>query len=365
MALGAAALAMTAVLVAPPLFTDHLAMTGETDPMVVAHAREAFLSALGIALLVGAGTGLLVAGVVSWWLAQRVAQPVERLAAAADTLTAGDLKEAVSTDSYVTEVRQLSEAFERMQTRLADSDQVRARLLADLAHEIRTPLSTLEAYIDGIEDGVVGADTQSWATMRAQVDRLRRLTTDLRDVTAADEHALAVHRQPLDVRDVVEAAVTAIGPRYQARDVALRATTLPDPAIVLGDRVRLDQVLTNLLDNALRHTGPGGIVDVTCAAAHGVVTVTITDTGVGLTPHDLTHVFDRFYRADPARDRHDGAGSGLGLTIARALVEAHGGTINAASPGPGRGTSFTVRLPADPQRPVTARSVGVAHSLVR
>jgi signal transduction histidine kinase len=344
-AVGAVTLLVTALLVAPPLFHTHLVHSGESNPRVQQHAEEAFAASFAIALAVGAACALAAAGIVSWYLVRRVADPIVALADAADSVAGGDYEVHVPPGGFATEVQRLSEAFGRMATRLADTDASRRRLMADVAHEIRTPLSTLEAYVDGMEDGVVPLAAESWATMRGQVRRLRRLTDELRDVAAAEEHALTLVLADLDLAEVAADAVAGAAPRYQAKQVALRLHRDTVPTTVTGDRERLGQVVANLLDNALRHTPPGGGVDVRVTSEPGAARLTVDDTGEGIPPDQLDAIFERFRRVDPARTAGDG-GSGLGLTIARAIVAEHGGTLTAHSAGPSRGATLTVALPA-------------------
>ena len=207
-------------------------------------------------------TALLAAGGVSWFMVRRVSRPVEELAQSAESVAAGRYDVSVPDASFSSELHQLSGSFTHMAHRLAETETTRTRLLADLAHELRTPLATLEAYIDGMEDDVLAHDAAAYETMRLQVDRLRRLATDLRESSAAEEHALGIVLEPIDSRDVARAAVAAAAPRFIAKGVTLDLADAPEPCWILGDSVRLQQVLANLLDNALRHTPPGGEVRV-------------------------------------------------------------------------------------------------------
>lgn len=345
---GAVTLIVAAALVAPGLFHDHLVRTGAGSPEVQDHAEQAFASSFAVALVVSAVASVVAAAVVSWLLVRRVSRPVEELAVAAEAVAAGRYDVVVPDASFADELHGLSSSFSRMSRSLAETDASRSRLLADLAHELRTPLATLEAYIDGIEDGVVPDDPRSWDTMRDQVTRLRRLAGDLREAAAAEEHALDLHLVPLDLRATVAAAVAAAGPRYAAKGVGLSDGTAGTPLTVLGDAVRLQQVLANLLDNALRHTPPGGHVVLTASVGVNGVTVAVADDGDGIPAEHLQSVFTRFHRVDPSRQTHDGSGSGLGLTIARAIVLDHGGTLTAASDGPGTGATVTLSLPGAP-----------------
>lgn len=345
-AVGSVTLAVAADMLAPGLFRAHLKRSGENSPAVLHHAEQAFSSAFTISLSLAALAALAAAGLVSWFLVRRVAHPVQALADAADAVAAGNYQVQVPPAEFSSELQRLSEAFSHMAGRLADTDAARSRLLSDLAHELRTPLATLEAYLDGLEDGVVADDADSREVMRTQLRRLRRLTTDVREIAAAEEHALALHRQPCDLVELAQSAVAAARPRYQhkAVDLRLEAESLPT---ISADAERLLQVLANLLDNALRHTPAHGHVTVTVRSTGDVVHMVVSDDGEGLPPDQLQAVFQRFHRADPARTSHDGEGSGLGLTIARAIVTAHGGTLTADSAGVARGATFTVTLPLE------------------
>ncbi|MDO8150412.1 cell wall metabolism sensor histidine kinase WalK [Isoptericola sp. b408] len=344
---GAVTLLGTAFLVAPGLFSDHLARAGAPDEETLGHVRSAFTDALGIALPVGALMALAAAGLVSWVLVRRLVRPIEQLADSADAIATGRGEVPVPVAAFSSEMRQLSDSFEQMARRLADVDSGRARLLADLAHELRTPLATLEAYLQGMQDGVVPLTDESWDTAQQQVDRLRRLSSDVREVAAAQEHALDLRREPLDMVESAASAVALVEPRAAAAGITVALVPPQVPtAEVLADRDRIGQVLGNLLDNAVRHTPPGGRVDVGVTRGDDQVTVTVTDTGPGVPAEQLEAIFERFHRGDPSRTA-DGSGSGLGLTIARAVVVELGGQIEASSPqGTAGGARFTVRLPA-------------------
>jgi two-component system sensor histidine kinase BaeS len=342
---GAVTLLVTAFLVAPGLFHEHLTHVGVDSPAVQAHAEEAFATSFAISVSVAALAALVAAGVMSWFLVRRVSRPVEELAVAAKSVAAGQFDVAVPDAEFSSELNQLSDAFSDMAQRLAATEQTRSRLLADLAHELRTPLATLEAYIDGMEDQVLPVVATSWTTMRDQVNRLRRLSGDLRETAAAEEHALGIVLAPLDARDVAQAAVTAAAPRFHAKGVTLDYATIGTPCRIKGDSVRLQQVLANLLDNALRHCQPSDSVDVVVDTVGARVRIRTIDSGEGIAPDQVGRIFDRFHRADPSRLSNDGSGSGLGLTIARAIVTDHGGTLTAHSDGPGQGSTFQIDLP--------------------
>lgn len=333
------ALVITILLIAPGLFLYHLEMTGEDDAAVQMHAQEAFETAVGLALVAAAVVAVIAAVLLSWFLAIRVSAPITDLAAAAEAVAEGRYDVTVPDSGFGTELHTLSSSFQEMAETLASTDAARSRLLSDLSHEIRTPLATLEAHIDGLEDGHVRPDAATFAVMRGQVHRLNRLASDVKLAAAAQEHALDLHPAPVDLEELVDSACTLFAPRYRDKGVLL-TNACTGSGTVLVDPDRMQQVLVNLLDNALRHTPPGGQVRMRCQPG----AITVEDTGDGIAPEDLEKVFDRFQRLDAART--DRSGSGLGLTIARAIVAEHGGTLTAASDGLSKGSSFVIRLPA-------------------
>jgi two-component system, OmpR family, sensor histidine kinase BaeS len=341
---GAATLGVVAFLVAPPIFHDHIRRAvGPVSDVVAHHLDRALSETLTLALLLGILAATAAATAVSWLLATRIARPVEQLSRTADALADGRLAARAPRPAGDDELADLTDAFNEMADAIEHTEDTRRRLLADLAHELRTPLATIEAYHEGLVDGVVEVDTATLAVLEEATGRLRRLVEDMSLVSRAEEGQLALELSPLDVRAIVRAAVDAVAPDARERAVELQQH-LPDrPLIVDGDRGRLTQVLSNLLRNALEHTPAGGRVTVSVEPVDDRIGIEVHDTGAGIAADHLSQVFERFFRADPAR-RHV-AGSGIGLTISRAIVQGHGGTINAHSDGPGRGATFTVRLP--------------------
>jgi signal transduction histidine kinase len=336
----------TAAVVGPRLFTEHLRHTGENSPVVIEHAEEAFASSFAIALAGSLLMALITAGLVALLVVRRIAASVTDLADAADAIAAGDYGVTVPSGGFGTEMTRLSGAFARMAQRLAATEATRTGMLADLSHELRTPLATLEAYIDGMEDQVVPTEPASYAVMRDQVGRLRRLAVDVREASAAEEHALSLHPEPVDPGSLARSAVEFARPSYQAKGVELVLTSPTQGLAMAADATRLQQVLGNLLANSLRHTPPGGRVTVSVnAAPTHTVRITVADTGEGIPVDQLEAIFARFHRADQSRSSGDGSGAGLGLTIARAIITGHGGTLTAASGGPGTGSTFTATLP--------------------
>ncbi|MFI1991044.1 sensor histidine kinase [Actinoplanes sp. NPDC020271] len=363
---GAGTLLVVALLVAPPVFGTHLRRSRMPDltAAVQSHVDRAFTQATLISLAAGVVVAVLAAGMVTWLVARRLAAPVAELAAATTRIADGNYDTGVTDPRLGPEFTALTAAVNRLAGKLATSEQTRRRLLADLGHELRTPIAALEATVEAITDGVLPVDTETVDTLGEQASRLRRLVVDLESVSRAEERQLALHLRPVHLAAVARRAVTALRPGYQADDIdlLLRADD-PGPTVVV-DEDRLVEALMNLLDNARRHTPAGGTVTVTVTGPAGarqpgdhpqtVARVAVADTGEGFAPEHAALLFDRFYRTDPARSTAGAAvpgripgrhGSGIGLTITRAIVEAHRGAIVAESPGPGRGATFTVTLP--------------------
>jgi signal transduction histidine kinase len=316
------------------------------DAATTHHVEQAYASAsalsIGLALLAALGAAVGV----SAYVARRLARPVAQLAAAAADVADGRYATRVAEPGLGREFDTVAAAFNAMASRLADVETTRRRLLGDLGHELRTPLATIEAYLDAAEDGISVAGEDTWAVLRTQTVRLRRLVEDVAAVSRAEEHQLDLHRRHVGVTELLDAATAAARPEYSRKRVALHQR-IPEELRNVGvdvDPERIGQVLANLLDNALRHTPTGGTVTVAGQRDPTGVRIIVADTGDGISAADLPHVFERFYRADSARDRAHG-GSGIGLTIVRAIVVAHGGTVTADSGGPQLGTTFTVTLP--------------------
>lgn len=347
------------VVIAPDLFADHLAATGETDPLVQAHAEEAFRISGAIALTVALVVALVASAFLFRIIGRRISRPIEELAGGADALGSRNFDVAVPDRPFSDEVDRLGASLERMGSQLADTELTRTRLLSDLAHEMRTPLATLELYAESLRDDLVPRE-DALATIGAQILRLQRLAQDLREVALAEEHALAMEIEDVELGELIASACLAVAPRLAAAGIDLQLVSASGPIAIRADPIRLQQVLGNILDNALRHTPAGGSVTVSVGRASADAVIRIADTGDGIPSESLQRVFERFYRVDPSRVAADGSGSGLGLTIARAIVEAHEGSMRATSDGVGRGTTVIVTLPTSvaSSRPSSTTPVG-------
>ena len=244
------------------------------------------------------------------------------------------------------EMAALTEAFNEMAAALQRSEELRNNMMADVSHELRTPLTVLEGNLRAALDHVYALDEAEIANLFGQTRHLIRLVDDLHELALADARRLPLDRQPTDLQELVDETVQVFAPMAEEQGIALH-NEVPAMPTVLVDAARIRQVLHNLLTNALRHTPRGGRITVSgSAGTPGKVELVVSDSGEGLEPDQLAAVFDRFYRADRSRSRDTG-GTGLGLAIVSAIVASHGGMVAAASDGPGHGTHFTIRLPAE------------------
>jgi two-component system, OmpR family, sensor histidine kinase BaeS len=345
---GAVTLAVVAFAVAPGVFHTHVRMAlGSIPPQVSRHLDEGLSRAMLVALGTGTGVAVATALVVSLILARRITSPVRSLATAAGQVARGRYAARVPEPAGGDELTTLAGAFNQMAEALHTAEQRRQELLSDLAHELRTPLATIDGYLEGVGDGVMPADQQTLQVLQTETARLRRLVDDLGAVSRAEARQLDLHPTRCQPDKLITAAVQAARPPYTAKNVKLTAKLPPGLPQVMADPDRIGEVLANLLANALRHTPSGGRVEVAATSLPDRrVQVTVTDTGEGIPQALLERVFERFYRVDPARTHTpDTGGSGIGLTISRAIVRAHGGQIHAHSPGPGHGARFTITLP--------------------
>ncbi|MEE9248928.1 MAG: ATP-binding protein [Dehalococcoidia bacterium] len=307
------------------------------DPAVSRLASSVNQSLLWAGLAAGAG-GILLISIVS----RRILAPIGVLTSAAQRLGRGDLSQRVPTSAR-DEFGQLGRTFNSMAEGLESAEQQRRRLVADVAHELRTPLSNIRGYLEAVQDGLLQADEATIDIIYQQVLHLTRLVEDLRLLALAEAGALRMDLSLDSLEDVLRKAVEAIRPRAEAGGLSLSIEISSELPLVPMDRMRIAQLMGNLLENAISHTPRGGSITVSAEHIRDVARVTVADTGEGISADDLPQVFERFYRVDPSRARTTG-GAGLGLTIVKQLVEAHGGVIEAES-SPGKGSRFIFDLP--------------------
>jgi signal transduction histidine kinase len=304
---------------------------------------ESYLASMTDSLLLAGGAALATAIVASVLVSRGLASPIHRLAGASRRLADGHYDERVRVEGP-TEVHQLAASFNAMAVAVEDAERRRQELIGDVAHEMRTPIATLEGYLEGLLDGVVEPSDRVWAKLHDEAGRLRRLIEDLQELSRAEAHQLTVVCRATAPAAIVRPTVERLEADLAERGLSLEVDLPPGLPDVQADPERAIQVLTNLVTNAMRYTPPPGQIAVRVRAEDGIVRFGVTDTGIGISPEELPRVFERFYRVDKSRSRTLG-GAGVGLTIAKALVETMGGRICAHSPGPGQGSTFTFELP--------------------
>ncbi|MFZ2489542.1 MAG: HAMP domain-containing sensor histidine kinase [Anaerolineae bacterium] len=316
-----------------------LALNGQFPP-----ASHASGGRLGLLLCLLPLFFFFMAGALGRLGFRRFGRPFAQIMAATDAVAQGDL--AVRMDEDGPEpVRAMARSFNHMTSELARAEQQRRNLTADIAHELRNPLHIIQGNLEGMLDGVYEPNNETLGATLEETRLLARLVADLQTLSLAEAGQLPLHPSQFLVADLLTDVAASFAPRAAEQQLTLTADTEPPELPLLADYDRLDQVLSNLVSNALRHTPAGGIVRLEAAGVGDQVCLTVSDTGPGIAAEDLPYVFDRFWKGDRARTR-DGSGSGLGLAIARQMVRAHGGTIEVASP-PGSGAVFTVQLPRE------------------
>lgn len=292
------------------------------------------------------GGAILIAGLLASYLfAQTITVRLRQLNAAVDVIGSGTYGQQVLVESE-DEVGRLAKAFNRMSRSLEDNIQLRKRLLADIAHELRTPLAIIQGNLEGMMDGVVEKNNDQLRSLHEETVYLNRLIKDLRDLSLAEAGQLVLEKTPTDINAVIVRAIHLLKPLADEKKIDLVMNLQPVP-VLLVDASRINQVLNNLLTNALRYTPNKGTITVssyiTLLKNQEWVELTVTDSGIGISEEDLPFVFDHFYRSDKSRDKKSG-GSGIGLAIVRQLIETHGGVVEAVS-RPGKGSSFRLFLP--------------------
>jgi histidine kinase len=302
--------------------------------------QASFNEALLLALL-AAG---VVAILVSLLLSRGVVAPVRVLTTASQRIADGHYEERVQTTES-DELGQLSHSFNQMAEKLEQVEGMRRQLIGDISHELRTPLTAIKGSMEGLMDGVLPATSETYQQIHQEADRLARLVDDLQELSRVEARAYLLDFRPVAVSALVQATLKRFTAQARAKGIELIKDLPEDIPAVLADQDRITQVLTNLVGNALQYTPKGGQVTIRANHHRDEIDISVVDTGIGIPSEHIPHLFTRFYRVDKSRSRQAGGGSGIGLTIARALVEAHGGRIWAESGGVGQGSTFTFTLP--------------------
>lgn len=329
-------------LVGPGYFADAMGhRPGDPAGQAMdAATLAAFQDAVRTALFAAFAIALVMTVVVAIALSARIATPVTRLAAAARRVAAGHYAERVP-DQGEGEIRDLADTFNAMAGSLEETERRRLQLVGDVAHELRTPLATLDGYLEGLQDGVFAPEPETWVLLRHETARLNRLVDDLSELWRAEARQLPLTIETIDASTLASDVIE----QFRQRAAALTITSDLEPGLqVRADRDRLVQILGNYLTNAVRYSPDGSEIEVSARRGGDEIILAVRDHGPGLTLDQRHHVFERFYRVDPSRSRALG-GSGIGLAIVRALADAMGGRAWAESDGPGKGSTFLVALP--------------------
>jgi len=350
-AVGVVVLIIASQFILPASFNRHMSGMGgmmggqgmggsNAMPQLYLDFRASFNEALMYAAL----AATLVAIAISLYLSRSVIAPVRAMSLGAQRIADGRYDERVQVRGE-DELSQLAVRFNQMAEKLSQVEAMRRRLIGDVSHELRTPLTAIKGSMEGLIDGVLPATPETYQQIHAEADRLDRLVNDLQELSRVEGRAYELDVRPVDVSALAQTVTKRLAPQAESKRISLDLELAPDLPRVLADEDRALQVLTNLTGNALQYTPEGGRITIAARRMNNEVQVSVRDTGTGIPPEHLPHLFDRFYRVDKSRSRRAGGGSGIGLTIARALVEAHGGRIWVESAGEERGSIFTFTLP--------------------
>jgi signal transduction histidine kinase len=353
MLVGIVVLGWAARLALPTAYNRHMAamvrMMGVLGRTVGVQLFANFLRAVTEALVLAGIAEFAVVLIVSLFFSRRIVLPVQEMMVASQRIADGHYDERVGVPGNadigeMDELGLLAAHFNQMAARLEQTEAVRRNLIADVAHELRTPLSSIKGYMEGLIDGVMPPEAATFQQVYREADRLERLVHDLQELSRVEAGAFELDLDPVPVAHLFQAVVDRLGRQFEEKGVALELDVPPGLSPVRADEDRIGQVLLNLVGNALQYTPAGGRVSLRARRSGPMVRLDVVDTGIGIPAEQLPHVFERFYRVDKSRSRA-GGGSGIGLTIARHLVEAHGGEMHATSEGPGQGSTFTFTLP--------------------
>ncbi len=314
-----------------------------TDPGLAEDLRINFIRAVNEITTTAVIVSLIAAIAVSLFTSQRIVQPIRNMMRASREIAAGHFNRRVAVVSE-DELGALAESFNQMAEELELTEQRRLNLIADVAHELRTPLTNLRTMLEALTDGVLSPEPSTFQTMNNEVLRLQRLVQDLQELSRAEAGEMAMFPERIHPADLVSSVVDKLVLQFHDKGVALHVNIAPNLPDIYVDPARITQVLVNILGNALQYTPSEGQVWVVVRQVENAIQFVIKDTGRGIPAKDLPHIFERFYRVDKSRARASG-GSGIGLTISKHIIEAHGGRIWAKSEGLGQGSEFGFTLP--------------------
>jgi two-component system, OmpR family, sensor histidine kinase BaeS len=329
---------------------EPIVVDGETVGYVITTSNypardkleEAYLNRINQMLLSATVGAVTLALLLSFLFARSLSKPLHEIASAIKSLAHGNLEQQVPVRSR-DEVGQVAIAFNQMSVELAQANRLRRQMTADIAHELRTPLSVLVGYLESVREGLLKPNPERFKIIHEEARHLQVLVDDLRTLSLADAGELHLNEQWIAPEELISLTAAAFSHQAEQQHITLSVCPEPDLPLLYADPDRLLQVLSNLVSNALRHTPDQGKITLTARKDAERVVLSIQDTGSGIEPEHLPHIFERFYRADASRHQNQNE-SGLGLAITKSFVEAHGGTISASS-NPGEGTTITIQLP--------------------
>ena len=308
-------------------------------PQLYQDFRASFNEALGYAAL----AAIIAAVALSLLLSRSITAPVQAMSLAAQHIADGHYEERVQVTGE-DELAQLARGFNEMAEKLDQVEIMRRRLIGDVSHELRTPLTAIKGSMEGLMDGILPPTNETYEQIHAEADRLNRLVDDLQELSRVEARAYKLNLQTVDIAMLVNTVAKRIEHQVELKNISLVLDLPGDLPSVWADPDRVIQILTNLAGNAVQYTPEGGKIKISVQTARDELVISVQDTGIGIPAEYHSHVFDRFYRVDKSRSRHAGGGSGIGLTIARALVEAHDGRIWVESAGEGQGSTFRFTL---------------------
>jgi histidine kinase len=350
---GVAVIALAARFTVPEAFNRHMGlgpgggqgsmMQGVVGRGMMSDLFQQFQASFNEALILALLAAGAVAVPVSLLFSRGVVAPVHAMTAASQRISDGHYGERVR-GGGPDELGQLAGSFNRMAEKLGQVEAMRRQLIGDVSHELRTPLTAIQGSMEGLLDGVLPAAPETYRQIHQEAARLARLVDDLQELSRVEAGAYPLDLRPVELSPLVRTALKRLADQAGKKGIELRSELPANLPPVRADPDRITQVLTNLVANAVQYTPEGGAVTVEVSQRGQEVQVSVTDTGIGIPAEHLPHLFTRFYRVDKSRSRQSGGGSGIGLTIARHLVEAHGGTIRAESAGEGKGSTFTFTL---------------------
>jgi histidine kinase len=308
-----------------------------------------FRTAVNEALTIAAFAAVISAIVVSIFVSRQVMTPIQEMMVASQYIADGHYDERVHVPGdplkdELDELSQLAVSFNQMATKLEQVESMRRELIGDVSHELRTPLTAIKGSMEGLMDGVLPENDETYMGIYREADRLQRLVNDLQELSRVESGAYELDLHPVDLLVVISAVVKRLELQFKEKGVMLEVDIADDLSPVQADEDRIGQVLSNLIGNALQSTYTGGRVKISAVQQVKEIFVSVTDTGIGISPDHKENIFTRFYRVDKSRSRV-GGGSGIGLTITKYLVEAHGGRIWVESDGLNQGSTFTFLLP--------------------